>query len=76
MCSSFAPADADQNSQQVTSLKQQAAQLSSEMLLEQLQIGGDEQQYNAALAQVQQDQQQMAQCTAPSPATSKWSGAT
>ncbi len=61
LCSSFAPASADQNSQQVTSLKHQAAQLSSEMLLEQLQIGGDEQQYNAALAQVQQDQQQIAQ---------------
>jgi hypothetical protein len=60
LCSSVAPADADQTSQQVTSLKQQAAQLSSEMLLEQLQIGGYQQQYNAAMAQVQRDQQQIA----------------
>jgi peptidoglycan hydrolase CwlO-like protein len=54
--SSGAPADADQ----ITSLKQQAAQLSSQMLLEQLQIGGYEQQYNAAQTQLEGDQQQIA----------------
>jgi peptidoglycan hydrolase CwlO-like protein len=53
-----APAGADQ---QVTALQHQAAQLSSEMLLEQLQIGGYEQQYDAALARVQQDRQDAAQ---------------
>jgi septal ring factor EnvC (AmiA/AmiB activator) len=60
LCSFVAPADADQISQQVTSLKHQAAQLSSQMLLEQLQIGGYQVQYNAALTQLQDDQQQIA----------------
>jgi len=55
-----APAGADQVSQQITSLQKQAAQLSSEMLLEQLQIGGYQQQYNQAIASVQRDQQQAA----------------
>ncbi len=46
-----APAGADQ----VSNLQARAAQISSQMLLEQLQIGGDEQQYSAALAKVEQD---------------------
>ena len=46
LCSS-GTADADPGAQQVTSLTQQAAQLSSEMLLEQLQVGGYQQQYEA-----------------------------
>lgn len=61
LCSPSAPAGADQIAQQITDLQQQAAQLSSEMLLEQLQIGGYEQQYNAAIERVQHDQQLMAQ---------------
>ncbi len=46
-----APAGADQ----VSSLQAEAAQISREMLLEQLQIGGYQQQYGMAMARVQQD---------------------
>ena len=46
-----APSGADQ----VSALQAQAAQLSSQMLLEQLQIGGYQQQYTAAVARVRQD---------------------
>lgn len=48
---SSAPAGADQ----VSSLQARAAQISSAMLLEQLQIGGYQQRYSAAIAKVQQD---------------------
>lgn len=46
-----APVGADQ----VSSLQAEAAQISSSMLLEQLQIGGYQQRYSAAIAKVQQD---------------------
>jgi Transglycosylase-like domain len=46
-----APAGADQ----VSTLQAEAAQLSREMLLEQLQIGGYQQQYGTAMLRVQQD---------------------
>lgn len=46
-----APAGADQ----VSSLQARASQLSSQMLLEQLQIGGYQQQYQAAVTRVQHD---------------------
>jgi len=61
LCAPSAPAGADPIAQQITALQHQAAQLSSEMLLEQLQIGGYEQQYNAAIVRVQHDQQLTAQ---------------
>ena len=50
-----APSGADQ----VSSLKAQAASLSSQMLLEQLQIGGYQQQYGAAVDRVTRDEQVM-----------------
>lgn len=55
------PSGAATIAQQITALHAQAAQISSEMLLEQLQIGGYQQQYNQAVARVQQDQQQITQ---------------
>lgn len=48
---SVAPVGADQ----VSSLQARASQLSSQMLLEQLQIGGYQQQYQADIARVQHD---------------------
>lgn len=57
---SIAPAGADQ----VSSLQAQAAHISSEMLLEQLQIGGYQQQYGAAMARVQHDRQLVGQTQA------------
>lgn len=51
-----APAGADGLSGQVSSLQAEAAQLSSQMVLEQLQIGGFRQQYSAAAARAAHDQ--------------------
>ncbi len=51
LCSLSAPAGADA----VSTLQAQAAQLTSEMLLEQLQIGGYQQQYTTAIERVSQD---------------------
>lgn len=51
----IAPAGADQ----VSNLQAEAAQLSKEMLLEQMQISGYQQQHDAALAQVTADDQQI-----------------
>jgi peptidoglycan hydrolase CwlO-like protein len=56
--------DASSGADQVSSLQAQAAQISSEMLLEQLQIGGYQQQYGAAVEQVQQDTQLIEQTRA------------
>jgi Transglycosylase-like domain len=53
LLSPVAPAGADQ----VSDLQSQAAELSQEMLLEQMQIGGYQQQRAADMAQVAQDQQ-------------------
>lgn len=55
-----APAGADQ----VSSLQAQAAQISSEMVLEQLQIGGYQQRYTAAIQRSQQDEHLAAQARA------------
>jgi hypothetical protein len=55
-----APVGADQ----ISDLQAQAAQLSQDMLLEQLQIGGYEQQYAAATLQVQEDQQVLSESAA------------
>ena len=57
---SGAPAGADQ----VSSLQARAAQISSAMLLEQLQIGGYQQRYSAAIAKLQQDTQVLDQTRA------------
>ncbi|MGH9089399.1 MAG: hypothetical protein ACRDYZ_15035 [Acidimicrobiales bacterium] len=51
-----APAGADTASSTVSSLAAQAAQLSRQMVLEQLQIGGFEQQYTAAATRAAQEQ--------------------
>ncbi len=52
-----APVGADQ----VGTLKAEAAQVSQQIVLEQLQVGAAEQQYSAAMARSQQDQQLAAQ---------------
>ena len=52
-----APAGPTAGASQVTSLQAQAAQLSKEMLLEQLQISGYEQQRSSSLAQAAADRQ-------------------
>ena len=52
-----APAGADP----VATLKAEAAQVSQQIVLEQLQVGGDQQQYAAAVARSQQDEQLAAQ---------------
>jgi hypothetical protein len=52
-----APVGADQ----VATLKAQAAQVSQQIVLEQLQVGGDQQQYATAVARSQQDEQLAAQ---------------
>jgi resuscitation-promoting factor RpfB len=57
---SSAPVEADQ----VSSLQAQAAQISSSMLLEQLQIGGYQQRYSAAIAKVGQDDAVLSQTRA------------
>jgi len=56
-----APSGATTIAQQITDLQAQAAQISSSMLLEQLQIGGYQQQYNEAVARVGRDQLLIAQ---------------
>lgn len=58
---SGAPASADALSNQVSSLQAQAAQISRQMVLEQLQIGGYQQQYAAAAAKAAQDQTLLAE---------------
>lgn len=60
LLSPSAPAGANQ----ISSLQAQAAQISSEMLLEQLQIAGYQQQYTAAVVQSQQDEQRVMQAQA------------
>lgn len=57
---SGAPSGADALSNQISSLQAQAAQLSRQMVLEQLQIGGYQQQYAAASARAAQDQSLLA----------------
>ncbi|HVX19715.1 MAG TPA: transglycosylase family protein [Acidimicrobiales bacterium] len=54
---SLAPAAPPAGADQVASLQAQAAQIAQAMVLEQLQIGGYQQQYDAEVAKAQQDQQ-------------------
>jgi len=60
LLSPSAPAGANQ----ISSLQAQASQISSEMLLEQLQIAGYQQQYTAAMERSHQDERQAAQTQA------------